>query len=164
MRLALDASISSQNLCKNRLCCSVLALISVKMLSHAESAALEREQFYECLDCHEPTSNPLCQACLTTQIQAWLSSYPDRHLANNILEKIKKYAERTNNLAGSSTKCVACGMPRASLCPYCFTNHVFNLLKGMKVNRIILKEFLQFFNYDFEHKGYAREAEKLGVI
>lgn len=125
---------------------------------------LERERFYECLDCHEPTSNPLCPACLTMQIEAWLSSYPDRNITNNILERIKNYVEKTNNLAGSSTRCVSCGKSRASLCPYCFTNYVFNLLKNMKVNRIILKEFLQFFNYDFEHVGYSKEAEKLGVI
>lgn len=126
--------------------------------------ALERERFYECLDCNEPTSNPLCPICLTTQIQVWLSSYPDRHLTNKILEKIKKYVEKTNNLESSYTKCVACGRQRASLCPYCFTNYIFNLLKSMKVNRIVLKEFLQFFNYDFEHVGYSKEAERLGVI
>ncbi len=124
----------------------------------------ERERFYECLDCHEPTSNPLCPSCLTLQIQAWLSSYPNKNIKEKILEKIKKYVEKTNNLAGKTTLCISCGKPRASLCPYCFTNHIFNLLKSMDVNMIILKEFLQFFNYDFEHISYSKEAEKLGVI
>lgn len=125
---------------------------------------LERERFYECLDCREAISNPLCPSCLALQIEVWLSSYPDRNITNKILERVKRYVERTNNLAGSSSKCVTCGKLRASLCPYCFTNYVFNLLKNMKVNRIILKEFLQFFNYDFEHVGYSKDAERLGVI
>ena len=126
--------------------------------------ALERERFYECLECKEPVFNPLCQSCLTFQIEVWLSSVSSYSLKNEILAKIKDYVDKTNNLAGSSTRCVVCGKPRASLCPYCFTNYVFTLLKKMQVNRIILKEFLQFFNYDFEHVGYSREAERLGVI
>ena len=134
------------------------------MLSHNKSLMLERERFYECLDCNEPTSNPLCPSCLTLQIEAWLSSLSSYPLKNEILKEIKDYVKKTNNLAGNSTVCVSCGKPRASLCPYCFTNYVFNLLKRIKANRIILKEFLQFFNYDFEHISYSKEAEKLGVI
>ena len=42
-----------------------------------------------------------------------------------------------------------------------YTNYVFILLKCLEVNREILKEFLQFFNYDFDHTGYSKEAEKL---
>lgn len=34
----------------------------------------------------------------------------------------------------------------------------------MHAHREILKEFLQFFNYDFEHTGYTKDAEELGVI
>jgi len=125
---------------------------------------LASERFYECLDCQEAVFNPLCPACLTTQIEAWLSSLSSYPLKNKILTRIREYVEKTNNLSGKSTRCVSCGKPRASICPYCFTNYVFNLLKRMRTNRIILKEFLQFFNYDFEHTGYSKEAEELGVI
>jgi len=37
-------------------------------------------------------------------------------------------------------------------------------LKKIKVNKAILKEFLEFFNYDFEHTGYSKDAEELGAI
>lgn len=122
------------------------------------------ERFYECLECNESVFHPLCPSCLTTQVEAWLSSVSSYPLKNEILEEIKNYVEKTNNLKGKSTICVSCKLPRASLCPYCFTNYVFNLLKTSKVNRIILKEFLQFFNYDFDHTGYSQDAEELGVI
>jgi len=136
-------------------------VFSVKML---QNNFLASERFYECLDCREAIYNPLCPSCLTIQIQAWLSSYPDKEVNDKILKKLKKYVEKTNNLAGDSTTCISCRKPQAALCPYCFTNYVFNLLKKMKVNRIILKEFLQFFNYDFDHTGYSKDAEELGVI
>ena len=132
------------------------------MLSHFNDIASER--FYECLECKEAVYNPICPACLALQVEAWLASYPYKELRNKILAEIKDYVKKTNNLAGKATQCIACRKAKASLCPYCFTNYVFNLLKKMKISKIILKEFLQFFNYDFEHTGYSKEAEKLGVI
>jgi hypothetical protein len=97
------------------------------------------------------------------QIQAWLSSLSSHPKKSEIMKKIKQYVDKTNNLKGESTICVACKKPIASLCPYCFTEHVFNLLKDLRVNRIVLKEFLQFFNYDFEHTGYTEDAERMGL-
>lgn len=123
-----------------------------------------RERFYECLECNEAIFNPICPSCLAVEIEAWLSSYPDKKLRDKILFKIRAYLEKTQNLVGKSVQCVACKHKRASLCPYCFTNNVFNILKDMKVNKIMLREFLQFFNYDFDHVGYSKDAEALGVI
>lgn len=132
------------------------------MLQNNSSMASER--FYECLDCKEAIYNPICPSCLAFQIQVWLSSISSYPLKKKIIEKINQYIKKTNNLAGHATQCVSCKKPTASLCPYCFTNYVFNLLKEMNVHTTILKEFLQFFNFDFEHTGYSKEAEKLGVI
>lgn len=80
------------------------------------------------------------------------------------MKRLKEYVREAENLAPESTTCVACNKPTATICPYCFTNYVFILLKCMHTHRQILKEFLQFFNYDFDHTGYTKEAEKLGVI
>lgn len=129
------------------------------MLRVNNSVASER--FYECLECKEAVFNPICPSCLAFQLEVWLSSISSYPLKNKILSRIKEYVEKTDNLVKESTICVSCKKPRASLCPYCFTNYVFILLKEMQVHRTILKEFLQFFNYDFEHTGYSRESEKL---
>ncbi|OGJ20240.1 hypothetical protein A3K73_08200 [Candidatus Pacearchaeota archaeon RBG_13_36_9] len=125
---------------------------------------LAAERFYECLDCHESVFNPICPDCLTLQIEVWLSSISSYPMKDKIMKRIKEYVIATKNLAPESTICVACGKPTATLCPYCFTNYVFILLKCMDAHREILREFLQFFNYDFDHTGYTKDAEKLGVI
>ena len=130
------------------------------MLQKTFYPALER--FYECLECHEAISNPLCPSCLAVQIEAWLTSYPE--LGKKLMPQIEGYIEKTKNLTGKTISCVSCTRKRASLCPYCFTHHVFDLLKDMKVNKRILIEFLQFFNFDFYHTGYSKDAEELGVI
>ena len=41
---------------------------------------------------------------------------------------------------------------------------VMRELKQINVNNIILREFFEFFNFDFHHTGYSKEAEMLGVI
>jgi len=132
------------------------------MLQNDHDVASER--FYECVDCHEAVFNPLCPDCLALQVEAWLSTISSYPLKGKILKRMKDYVRETNNLVGKSTKCVSCGQSRASLCPYCFTNYVFALLKCMHAHREILREFLQFFNYDFDHVGYTKDAEELGVI
>ncbi len=132
------------------------------MMQRTYSPALER--FYECLDCHEAIFNPICPECLTFQIEAWLSSLSGYPPKDKILKRIKDYVIATRNVSNKATPCIVCRKPRATLCPYCFTNYVFALLKCLEVNREVLKEFFQFFNYDFDHTGYTIEAERLGVI
>lgn len=153
------------NLCKKPISSSVLASLFFNntMLYYNSHAGFERERFYECLECQEPVSNPLCHICLAKQVDAWLSNYPSE-IRNRIIGNLKGYVKKTRNIDVEALRCIACNKKTAALCPYCFTNHVFNELKKMKVARMILKEFLQFFNYDFEHVGYSREAERLGVI
>ena len=83
------------------------------------------------------------------------------------MKTIKEYVQKTKSISdkrGKATKCIICKKQRAFLCPYCFTEYVLDLLKKLKISKIILQEFLQFFNYDFEHTGYYKEAEKLGVV
>ena len=133
------------------------------MLNYNSHADLERERFYECLECDESVSNPLCPICMTQEIDAWLASYPSE-IRNKIIKQLKDYVKKTHNIKGESTKCITCNKKTASLCPYCFTSYAYKELKKLKVARMILKEFLQFFNYDFEHIGYSKEAERLGVI
>ena len=119
------------------------------------------ESHYDCRLCHEPVSNPLCPACLTAQIEAWLTSYPNYHqLRQRLIPKIQRFLVRHLK---ESTQCIKCNEKRASVCPYCFTEFVLNELKKLDVNKTILKEFLIFFNFDLEHRGYYKEAESLGI-
>jgi len=115
-----------------------------------------------CNVCSQAITNPLCPTCLTTEIQAWLTLYPD--LRRQLLPKLFRYLHITEETLKDSTACLKCRNKRASVCPYCFTDYVLKQLKKINVNRIILKEFFEFFNFDLDHTGYSEEAEKLGVI
>lgn len=118
--------------------------------------------FYKCEVCHEPVSNPLCPICLTEEIEVWSSYYPN--LRKELIPRIKKYIESNISIPESSTICIKCTNDRSSICPYCFTNYVLEELEGLNSSRLILKEFLQFFNFDFEHTEFTKKAEELGVI
>ena len=120
------------------------------------------EFHYKCSVCNEVVNHPLCPFCLTTEIKAWLTLYPD--LRNVLLPRIHKYLRKMGSKVIDSTRCFKCKNKRAFICPYCFTEHVFRELKRVNVNKIILMEFLDFFNFDFKHTGYSKEAERLGVI
>jgi hypothetical protein len=124
------------------------------------SYGIERE--FLCEICGQAITNPLCPVCLTTEIEAWLTLYPN--LRSELIPKLHRYLARVENKILNSTECIKCRNKRASICPYCFTEHVLHELKRIHASRMVLKEFLQFFNFDLEHKGYSKEAEKLGVI
>jgi hypothetical protein len=128
------------------------------MLQKKHSAS---ETQYLCDVCSEAVVNPICPFCLTTEIEAWLTLYPN--LREELLPRIKMHLLRPESNV-KSTKCIKCKTHSAFVCPYCFTEFVLLELKKISVNRIILKEFFEFFNFDFEHTGYFKEAEKLGVI
>lgn len=124
------------------------------------SQALEPR--FLCDICSEAVSNPLCPSCLAVEIEAWLTLYPD--LRKQIMPKLEKYLNRIENKMEESTKCIKCSNKRAAICPYCFTEFVLDELKRIEANKIILREFFEFFNFDFEHTQYSEEAEELGVI
>lgn len=129
------------------------------MIKHNISAF---EPQFLCDVCSIAVTNPLCPNCLATEIEAWLTLYPN--LRKELLPRMKRYIENIGEQAIEFTQCIKCGNKTASVCPYCFTDQVLKELKKLETNKIILKEFFEFFNFDFDHTGYSREAEKLGVI
>ena len=102
------------------------------------------ETRYMCDICGVAVTNPLCPVCLTTEISAWLTLYPN--LRKELLPKLQKYLLKIEEKI-NSTQCIKCRNKRASLCPYCFTEHVLTELKKVNASKIILKEFLEFFNF-----------------
>ncbi|MEM0465705.1 MAG: hypothetical protein QXW97_03330 [Candidatus Pacearchaeota archaeon] len=114
-----------------------------------------------CDICSIAITNPICPSCLSEEFEAWLTLYPN--LKKELIPKLEKYINwledrRYNN----PTTCIKCRKESVTICPYCFTEYVLGELKKLEVNKIILKEFFEFFNFDFERTGYTKEAEKLG--
>jgi hypothetical protein len=113
-----------------------------------------------CDVCSEAVTNPLCPACLAGEINVWLDQYPA--LKVKLSPAIKKYVRLSERADG--VQCIKCNEFRTSVCPYCFTEYVLKELHKLNAKRVVLAEFLEFFNFDLEHCGYSREAEMLGVI
>lgn len=121
------------------------------------------ENQYMCDECSEAVTNPICPFCLATEIKAWLTLYPN--LRQELMPRIQKYLTQiSNKIVNYGTECIKCGNKRAFVCPYCFTYFVFNELVKINANKIILKEFFHFFNFDLHHTGYTKYAEDIGII
>jgi len=97
------------------------------------------------------------------ELEAWLTLYP--HLREELMPKLKRFLiDIEENSVVGSTICIKCFNERSAICPYCFTEEVLNQLKKIGSSRNIIREFFMFFNFDFEHKGYSKEAERLSII
>jgi hypothetical protein len=118
-------------------------------------------QDYECSSCLEPITNPICHDCLGNQIFSWLNFYPN--IRKKISPLIKSYVRGVNNNTINSVSCAACSKKKAALCPYCFTEGIFNLLKRSKIDRMVMMDFLSTFNFDLKHEGYIRDAVNQGL-
>lgn len=120
-------------------------------------------QFYECLVCKDAIYNPLCQNCLAEQIKVWLTSYSD--LDKKLMPKLKQFLRDVHNETDEGITCAVCKNKKAVVCPYCFTEFVLGQLKKLQVNKQIMREFLIFFDFDYDGQGYTgKDAENLGVM
>ncbi len=102
-----------------------------------------------CVECDEAIYNPICPSCLVKEISVWLKKYP--RLWRKVIIELNRYITQALRLYKSATKCVACGNNTTFLCPYCFTAYTLQVLKNNKASKIVLREFVELFNFDFEH-------------
>lgn len=116
------------------------------------------ETTHICDVCSEAVTNPICPFCLTTEIDAWLTLYP--HLRKDLMKKIHKFLDNVSNrITTYGTTCIKCGEKRAFVCTYCFTDFVYRELEKINTGKFVKEEFLDFFNFDFDHTGYTQEEE-----
>jgi hypothetical protein len=111
-----------------------------------------------CTECREVIFNPLCPQCIANEVNHWLDGSPIR---KRVQEEINLYISRNEGYQ-ESMKCAVCRSNYADICPYCLTEHVYELLIRMKAGKKMLGEFLDFFNFDFEHSGYSKDFEEAG--
>lgn len=126
-------------------------------------SGFEREfiQDYGCLQCSEPITNPVCHDCLGNQISEWLKFYPD--VRKKMISKLKNYVKEVNNSAVGAVNCVSCNKQKAALCPYCFTEAIYHLLRKSKIDKMIVMDYLSTFNFDLKHEGYIQDAVEEGL-
>jgi len=115
----------------------------------------------DCLECGESIFNPICPECILRQFRSWIKVHPGLAIVEREISHFVKNHSLFNH---SSQTCIACKKQSSYLCPYCFTKYIYDLLKQAKLSKAILGEFLFLFNYDFDHTGYYKEGERLGIF
>lgn len=131
------------------------------MVKQFLSLGFERETFYDCPSCSEAITNPLCHDCLGKSVAKWLEFYPS--VRKKLLTKLKHYVSEVNNDALGAINCVACSKKKAALCPYCFSEGFFEILKRNNIDKNVIGDFLTLFDFDAEHKGYIKDAQEQGI-
>lgn len=97
----------------------------------------------------------ICHDCLSKEISEWLNLYPA--VKKKILSKINSYvAEVKDNTLPEV--CSACKKENIALCPYCFSEGIFNLLKKNKMDVMVIMDYLSTFNFDSKHEGLVKNA------
>jgi hypothetical protein len=97
----------------------------------------------ECVLCRETVTNPICMDCVNEGIEQWLK---EKNLPALDLDSF--------GVEGES--CIRC-KKSIDVCLYCHTKQVLDLLKIRKTDVSIIKEFVEFFHFDLDKKGYLAE-------
>jgi hypothetical protein len=113
----------------------------------------------DCLSCGEIINHPICPECIAKGFSEWTRRFPE---LGGVEKKVKRFVKAHKHMNGSSTACVHCGRNSVHICPYCFTEHLYNLIKETGAEVRALTEFLFIFNFDFRHSGYSDELQTMG--
>ena len=113
-----------------------------------------------CNECTEPIWNPICPICLANEIEAWLRagnvSEQEKGIFRNAVNTI---LNANSELEGESSRCIICREKDDYMCPYCFTEKIYDILKEKNVSSEIIRKFIEIFNFDFDRTGYSKEIE-----
>ncbi|MCK5321318.1 hypothetical protein KAJ38_01955 [Candidatus Pacearchaeota archaeon] len=114
----------------------------------------------DCLSCGKNIEHPLCPDCIAKGFQQWIQQFPQDRAKLQI--RLDEFLEAHRYLDGKSKKCIACGKNNTHICPYCFTEYLYKIIKEAGLGVRTMSEFLFIFNFDFDHQGYSKELEVYG--
>jgi len=112
----------------------------------------------DCLSCGEDINHPICPNCIAKAFNQWTKKFPEHH---ELKGKLNIFMKHHNHNTGESKTCVSCNK-NVHICPKCFTEHLYELIKETGLGVRAMTEFLFIFNFDFEHNGYSQELEAYG--
>ena len=121
---------------------------------------ISKEINEDCLSCGYNIVHPICPSCIAKGFKQWILRFPKDEQQLRI--KVDHFLKAHRYFDGYSKKCASCGKNNTHLCPYCFTEYLYNIIKEAGLGIRALSEFLFIFNFDFEHKGYSQELEAYG--
>lgn len=111
-----------------------------------------------CVGCDQQITNPLSPERLAEQMKTWLAETKP-----NLIKALEDKTEEFLPMHIGEDRCVVTGK-RMDVCPYCYTEHIFNWLVSLKLDSSILAEFMTFFHFDEGKLGYYRRAEHMGLM
>lgn len=116
-----------------------------------------------CIECGTAIVHPVCPQCLKSQFISWMDNYGPLGEREGMIFEVSRFVESHKEFEEHSGICVTCGFKGVYLCPLCFTEYLWTVLKEYRINEELLEEFLVMFNFDFEHAKYYLEGEQLGL-
>lgn len=105
---------------------------------------------YECVECSEVITNPLCPGCLKEGITQWLSETEP--------EKLREFRKLHSGLVEvqGDIRCIVCNK-KMELCTHCYSTHVRDWLKQTPSLQASIPEFTTFFNFELSLEDAAEE-------
>jgi hypothetical protein len=91
-----------------------------------------------CPVCKDIIDNPMCEGCLESEVEEWLSSKGFKYV--DLLRKSMPYLERED----SSLNCIKCGNP-VNICTFCFMREVKEIIEEKMPE--LMPEFNKFFGF-----------------
>lgn len=126
----------------------------------ARQALNFEKEYLNCLCCGDDVTHPICPHCITESFIQWLEKFPNDF--KSIKLKLDGFLMGHSKLDHISKNCVSCRKDRTHICPKCFTEYLYSLVKEAGLGVRAMSEFLFIFNFDFERKSYAKDLEILG--
>ncbi len=94
---------------------------------------------HECLLCGDVITNPICHACLGSEVEEWLSERMPK-----LVPKLNKTGEMFDSYTHPGTNCILCGN-NMNVCTHCYCYEVNKLFENYPR---LAEEFIEFFNFE----------------
>jgi precorrin-4 methylase len=96
-------------------------------------------EYNSCVICNDSISDPICRSCYLRQTQILLSELNLHEVANKII--LTKVKERFPVDLLNETSCVLCGRTNVTLCRYCFSVILSNVLRELNFSEDLIENF-----------------------
>jgi len=99
---------------------------------------------YECVECKEVITNPLCPGCLKHAVVQWLGE-----TAPGAVRQFHA-AHRKVAVQMGDVICIKC-RHKMDLCTHCYGTHVLRWLRKTPDVQNLVEEFLTYFNFELDN-------------
>lgn len=106
-----------------------------------------------CVICEDSISDPVCRGCYLKQIGILLNDFHLHEIAAEIILKKIKDTFSISNL--NNTKCILCEREKVTMCRYCFSIILRNILRELNFTEDLIEDF----GYNPEYDEFSSKHE-----